>query len=252
MLLSTNGLIIRQQNIGEADRVVSVLTQDRGVIRAFANGARRVKNKNMAATSLFSYSRLTLYHGRDKYTINDAESIQVFFDLRRDVERLALGQYFCELCLCLAPQEEEAEAFLRLTLNCLHLLCAGKRPLPQIKATYELRMLGMAGYMPDLVACSECGAYESEGMFLSLLDGTLRCVRCQEQNPVSPALALNKSVLAAMRHILYADQKKVFSFTLPDGAMKSLGRSVERFLLSQLDRSFQTLTFYHTLSMDPE
>lgn len=251
MLLSTNGLIIRQQNIGEADRVVSVLTRDRGVIRAFANGARRVKNKNMAATSLFSYSRLTLFHGRDKYTINDAESIQVFFDLRRDVERLSLSQYFCELCLCLAPQEEEAEAFLRLTLNCLHLLCVGKHPLSQIKAVYELRMLGMAGYMPDLVACSGCGAYESDVMFLSLLDGTLHCGRCQEHTPVSPTLMLVKSVLAAMRHILYADLGKVFSFTLPDEAMKSLGSIVERFLLSQLDRSFQTLDFYHTVSLDP-
>ena len=54
-----------------------------------------------------------------------------------------------------------------------------------------------------------------------------------------------------MRHILYADLGKVFSFTLPDEAMKSLGSIVERFLLSQLDRSFQTLDFYHTVSLDP-
>ena len=95
MRLTTEALIIRENNnIGEADRFVTALTKDLGVVRASARGARNLKNRNASATQLLSYSRLSLYKGREKYIIDDAEPLQVFFDLRSDLEKLALAQYF--------------------------------------------------------------------------------------------------------------------------------------------------------------
>lgn len=123
MRLTTEALIIRENNnIGEADRFVTALTRELGVVRASARGARNLKSRNASATQLLSYSRLSLYKGREKYIIDDAQPIQVFFDLRSDLEKLALAQYFCELAGLLAPQEEPAEDILRLMLNALHLL----------------------------------------------------------------------------------------------------------------------------------
>lgn len=70
------------------------------MVRASARGARNLKSRNASATQLLSYSRLSLYKGREKYIIDDAQPIQVFFDLRSDLEKLALAQYFCELRAC--------------------------------------------------------------------------------------------------------------------------------------------------------
>ena len=141
MKVTTQGLIIREQVVGESDRLVTVLTRDEGVVRAFARRAKNLKDSKNAATGLLCYSRLNLWKGRDKYMVNDAFPIEVFFGLREDILRLALAQYFCELSVELVPDGAESGDYLRLVLNALHFLSKGSRPEAQLKAIVELRML---------------------------------------------------------------------------------------------------------------
>ena len=172
MRLTTDALIIRENNnIGEADRCVTARTRELGLVRASARGAQNMKNRNASATQLLSYSRLTLFKGREKYIIDEAEPLRIFFDLRADIEKLALAQYFCELAGVLAPSEEPAEEFLRLLLTALHLLGAGKRDPRLIKAVTELRLLALAGYMPDLTACRACGGTDGQPRHVAVSDG---------------------------------------------------------------------------------
>lgn len=244
MKQTTDALIIRENNnIGEADRFVTALTAELGVIRASARGARNLKSRNASATQLLSYSRLCVYRGREKYIIDDAQPVRVFFELRSDIEKLALAQYFCELAGILAPQEEPADEFLRLMLNALHFLGAGRDPR-QVKAVLELRMLTLAGFMPDLIACAGCGAFEGEPMRFYPREGVLRCPECHRGG----GDPLSGGVLAAMRHIVYAEFDKCFSFSLGDEGLAALAGEAERFLLAQLNRGFNTLDFYHTLA----
>jgi DNA repair protein RecO (recombination protein O) len=244
--MTTDALIIRENNnIGEADRFVTALTRELGVIRASARGAQNPKSRNSSATQLLSYSRLTLRRGRDKYIVEDARPISVFFALRSDIVKLALAQYFCELAGVIAPQDEPAEDFLRLMLNALHFLAEGSRDPRQIKGVLELRMLGLAGFMPDLTMCRDCGAFESEVMWLSPTEGSLVCGRCSHR-PTN-GYALMPNVLAAMRHVTYSEFEKCFSFTMSDEGITAFSNYTEAFLLAQLGRGFKTLDFYHTL-----
>ena len=165
--------------------------------------------------------------------------------MRADIEKLALAQYFCELAGVLAPSEEPAEEFLRLLLTALHLLGAGKRDPRLIKAVTELRLLALAGYMPDLTACRACGGTDSPVMWLSLTAGSLTCDACPRPGG---AVALPPNILAAMRHGLYRELEKAFSFTMQDASLTELSRAAEAFLLAQLQRGFRTLDFYHSLS----
>ena len=241
MKLTTDALIIRENNaVGESDRFVTALTRDHGVIRASVRGARQIKNRNGSATQLLCYSRLSLYKGRDKYIVDDAEPLQVFFEVRGQLEKLSLAQYFCELAGVLAPAEEEAEEELRLLLNALHYLAAGTRPLPLIKAVTELRLLCRAGYMPAIGPCAECGA---EGVKFSPLRGVTYCA---EHGEGRDTIHLTPGVLAALRHVVYAPFEKCFAFSLPEADTALLGEVAERFLLAQLNRGFNTLDFYHS------
>ena len=104
MQIKTQGLIIKEQTIGESDRLVTVLTRDSGVLRAFARRAKNLKDSKSAATQLLCYSRLSIFKGRDKYIIDDAEPAEVFFGLRRDIGALSLAQYFCELAYLMVPE----------------------------------------------------------------------------------------------------------------------------------------------------
>lgn len=243
----TDGIVIRAFNIGEADRIVTILTRRLGVVRASARGARRAKSGASAAQLLF-YADYMLFRGRERYLVDEADPRRMFLGVRDDLEKLALAQYFCELEDVLAPREENAELFLRLVLNTLALLEQNARPSGLLKAVFEMRILSLAGYMPDLVACTGCGTYEGEGMELLPASGTLRCARCRAAaNEEKPGIPLPPGALGAMRHAVYAPFERLFSFTLTPQALEAFSSACERYLLYVLDRSFQTLDFYHSL-----
>ncbi len=246
MKIKTQGLIIREQTIGESDRLVTVLTRDEGVLRAFARRAKSLKDSKNSATGLLCYSRLGLYEGRDKYIINDASPIEVFFGLRRDLASLTLAQYFCELAFELVPEKVESEDYLRLVLNALHFLSENTRPGPLLKPIVELRMLTLSGYMPDLVCCERCGAYESEKMYFRVDHGTICCENCRQSFPGAAAV-LSPGALTAMRHILYSDFEKIFSFSLSQGALEELSAAAEAYTVSVLQKRPKTLGFYRSL-----
>lgn len=245
MQINTDGLVIREHNVGESDRLVTVLTREEGIVRAFAQQAKRIKNAKASSTQLLCYSRFSIYKGRDKYIIDDAHPIEVFFDLRKDIERLSLAQYFCELAGVLAPEETEAGDFLRLMLNALHFLSKGLRPGLLLKAVVEMRMLALAGYMPDLICCAECACYEADVMFFLPRSGRIFCGDCYHSDG-EPAIPLGRGVLTALRHTIYAEFDKLFSFQLPAEGLEQLARASEAYTLCRLERGFTTLDFYHS------
>lgn len=241
MALTAKGLIVREHNIGEADRFVTVLTDHFGIIRASVRGARRVNSRAGASTRLLSYATLSLVKGRDKFIVDTALPERVFFATGGSVEQLALAQYFCELFAGVAPREEDASPFLKLLLNSLHLLEKGEQ-IDRIKAVAELRLLTLAGYMPDLHTC-RCGKAAAP-LFFEPTDGVLCCAACRRDG----AVELTPAVFQALRHIVYGEEAKCFSFRLSDDECIRLADTAERFVTCQLSRRFQTLEFYHGLT----
>ena len=82
---------------GDEDKLLTILTEDRGVIFAYARGARRFKNRLAPSTGLLCYSSMVLFWNRDRYSLDYADSIEQFFELRQSVEKLALASYFAEV-----------------------------------------------------------------------------------------------------------------------------------------------------------
>ncbi len=248
MLIKTDGLVIGERNMGESDRLVTVLTREEGIVRGFARQASRYKSRRFAGTQLLCYSRFQIFKGRDTYIIDEAQPVELFFDLRLDILRLSLAQYFCQLAASVAPQQAPAGDFLRLFLNALHYLSKGTRPLPLLKAAVEMRALSLAGYMPDLVGCRQCGCYEAPGMRFYPVRGELYCQECC-QGKEAGSFLLSPGVLMALRHTVYADFEKLFQFTLSAPGQQTLQKITEAYVLATLDRGFRTLDFYHQLQM---
>ncbi len=250
MRFSTDGLIIKETNIGESNRIVTVLTRDRGLISAFVGGARGIKSKNAVGTALLTYSTLTLNQTKDKYTVTESEAKDVFFGLRTDIEKLSLAQYISELLMEIVPFEVESEDFLRLALNSLHFIEKDKMDLFAIKALTELRLMAIAGFMPDLVGCRHCGSDGNFPLFLDLLGGDMLCNDCKAKSAVQGKFAeLDRTTFSAMRHIVYSDFQKVYSFSLPPHNAKYLSFVTEQYLLTQTERKFKTLDFFHSLEV---
>lgn len=244
--ISAPGLVIREQSIGESDKLITVLTAKYGLVRAFSRGAKKTKSKKLAATSLLAYGDFTFVKTKDAFSVEDALVKEVFFELREDVEKMALAQYFCELANEFCEEDFEAEEVLRLILNGIWLLKSGKKKPDFIKAVTELRLMSLSGYMPDLVGCDQCGAYETDKMYFVPESGKIYCEECA---PSGFNYRVSASVVQAMRYVTLSDFEKIFSFVLNDESQKVFGKVSEAYLLQKTQRKFNTLDFYRVLTL---
>lgn len=245
MTLRTDGIVIREQTTGEKDRLITVLTRELGVVRAFVNGGRSPKNKSVSATDLLCYSDFTMDTTRsDAYVIREASPKQVFFSLREDITDLSLAQYFAELVRELAPKEEKSDEFLSLILNSMHLLCQKKKSDLLIKAVTELRMACDAGFMPSLLGCAVCSEYEKETMYFDIRSGALYCGDCERS---AGAVKISPGILSAMRHISLSAPEKIYSFSLSEDNLLSLSELTEKYVKNITFKNFKTLDFYKTM-----
>ncbi len=242
--ITAPGLVIKEQSIGESDRLITVLTAKYGLIRAFSRGAKKTKSKKLAATSLLAYGDFTFSKSRDAYSVDEALVKEVFFELRQDVEKMALAQYFCQLANEFCEEEFESEEVLRLFLNALWLLKGDKKTPDFIKSVVEFRLMALGGYMPLLVGCDKCGEYETETMFFSYDSGKLFCDNC---TLYGTGVSVSKSVVQAMRYTALSEFEKIFSFNLSEEAQKKFCEISENYLLNKTERKFSTLDFYRII-----
>lgn len=249
MQISVDGLVLRETRVGEYDKIITLLTKDYGKISVSAKGSKNLKSKLLAGTQTFSYGTFVLFYGKGKYSLNDVELIESFFDLRLDVASLALAGYVCEIAGEISEENTESGELLSLVLNTLHLASKKSKPLALIKSVFELRAMSISGFAPNLVACSVCAVFESERMCFSASEGILFCGDCFDKLERKPADAvlLSASVLYAMRFIIFSDDKKIFSFKMSDAELSALSEICESYVISKMERSFNTLEFYKTV-----
>ena len=160
MRLTTQGIVLRETNYKEADKILTVLTRDWGKRTVKARGCRRKNSKLTAASQLLVYSELTLSERGEFTTLTEADPLEQFWSVRQDLETLALASYFAEVAEASAQEGETCPELLSLLLNCLYALDTLKKPRALVKAVFELRLLCLTGYEPLLDACAVCGAPE--------------------------------------------------------------------------------------------
>ena len=240
----TRGIVLRQTETREADKILTLLTAELGRIPVIARGARRKSCRFAAAAQELAYAEWTLYRKGDWYYANEGETLALFPGLRADFSRLALACYFAELTEAVTGEGETAAPMLSHLLNALYALDTLHKPETAVKAAFELRAMCLAGYEPLADACAVCGRPEPEEPVLDAAEGIVRCSRCG----VGAALPLCADSLAALRHILYGDPKRLYSFSLEGPALSRLARAAESYASAQLERGFRTLDYYKSVT----
>ncbi len=243
---TTDALVIGESTLRENDKVLTLLTRDFGVIRAFASGAKSMKSKRFAACTLFSYAHFTLAESGDTYKVSEAVLEKSFFAAAEDIVVYSLARYLCDVIAYLVPEQAESESFLRLILNSFYYLVEEKREPQLIKAITELRIAVLAGFAPNLIACAGCSVYESPMMFLNASTGELYCSECRGEDS-TVLIPVDPTMLSALRHIVYCPFEKLYRFTVPQEAAARLSRLTERYLSLQCEHHFSALNFYHSL-----
>ena len=188
MIEKWKGLVIRVTDVGDFDRMLTVLVWEIGKIPVFCRGVKRYTNANMHATELFCYSEFVLYRGKGRtYQLREATPLESFPSLRADLNRLALATYLLDVAneICLEGNNEQA--MLRLTLNALWCIEKNEKDPALIKGTYEMRAAAIAGFLPRLDCCAGCGAQDgAQRVYLQVMDGCLLCESCREAMLAQP------------------------------------------------------------------
>lgn len=242
----TKGIVLRETETKEADKILTLLTQDEGKIPVIARGVRRKGCKYAACAQPLVYSEWTLYRKGDWYYANEGTTIELFNGLRKDLDAMALGFYFAEMTEAVVAEETQAQEILRHLLNGLYALSVLRKPPALVKAAFELKLMCLAGYEPLADGCAFCGKTEPEQPLFDVVQGVLRCRACGVGES-SLSMPLCQSSLAALRHVIYGDPKRLYSFQLGEDALKRLSGAAEAFTAAQLERGFRTLDFYKSL-----
>lgn len=248
--LVTRGLVLREVNYKESDKILTVLAEGQGKRTVKAQGCRRKNSPLAASAQLLVFSDMTLFDYQDRWAIKEAATVEEFRGVRGDLLKLALGSYFAEVGEAVSEEGIETPGLLSLILNSLYALDKLDRPLEVVKAAFEMKLCCLAGYEPLLDGCAVCGEETPAEPRLNLSEGVLHCGKCRgELEDQGISMPLDGASLAALRHIAYGDPKRLFSFRIPDGSMALLSGAAESFLLTQLERGFRTLDFYKGLQV---
>lgn len=256
-----DGLVIRECAYGENDRLVTVLTAERGQMLMIAKGARSLKSKTMPLCRLFTYANFEYYEKNGRRWMSGGSVNDSFFGISEDITGFALASYVVQLATEITGEEVEAERVLRMTLNTLYAIEKHLKPYPQIKSVYEIFASEEAGFSPALEACDGCGADDfASGGWLDVMNGRVLCEKClSEQSARASAAAaecgtnnilipINSDAVAAWRYVSSSSLKRVFAFELKsDESLSVLARATESYILNHLERSFETLEFYNAV-----
>lgn len=242
----TKGIVLRETEVRDADKILTVLTADRGRIAVIARGARRKGCKFAACAQPLAYSEWTLYKKGDWYYANEGATVELFNGLRADLDAMALGFYLAELTEAVVTEESAHPELLSLLLNGLYAISTLHKPLPLVKAAFEIRLLCLAGYEPLADACAYCGRAEVERPYFNVMQGVVRCGTCGVGEG-QRGMPLCDASLAALRHAVYGDPKRLYAFTLEPEAQKRFSAAAEAFVSAQLERGFRTLDFYKSV-----
>jgi DNA repair protein RecO (recombination protein O) len=185
-----SGIVLRTRDLGEADRIVTLLTRDRGKVRAVGKGVRRSKSRFGARLEPFTHVDLQLYEGRNLDTVTQAVTLAAYgAAITADYPRFTAASAVVEAADKLSPVEgHPARPLYRLTLGALATLARGTRATGAVLDSYLLRALAISGYAPALGDCAVCGRAGPHRAFAASAGGMV-CQDCRPPGAAAPGPA---------------------------------------------------------------
>lgn len=179
----TEAIVLKRSDFGEADRILTLYTPERGKVRVVAKGIRRITSRKAGHLEMFVRSRILLHGGRDLDIVAQAESVETYRPLREDLRRTACAYFVAELLDGFTGEEEGQAAVYELLVETLRRLSTA-RDLWLATHYFEMRLLGLLGYRPELFFCVRCHApLKPDGNALDPSGGGLVCPRCGGDEP---------------------------------------------------------------------
>ena len=241
----TRAIVLKRREQGEADRVITVFTPNTGKRTFMARGVRKSASRKAGHLEPFTHTALMLAKGKTWDIITAAETVTSFRILREDLDLAAHAYYFSELIDVFTQEQDSHPELFNLLLQSLEWLetC----PNPTILARwYELRLLRLVGFQPQLFACVECGdEIEPVTNYFSFEQGGVLCPRHGEG--VRGAEHIAVGTLKVLRYLHSQPYNAVAQLQLSPGRIRQMEKVLAGHIRYVLDRRHKTPQFIHSL-----
>ncbi len=241
----TPAVILRRQDFGEADRLLTVLTPQHGKLRAIAKGARKPRARKSGHVELFALVDMLIAQGRELHIVVQAELQEPFLPLREDLARGSYASYIAELMDRFAAEDNANPAEFELLVQTLGWLCKETDPA-LLTRYYELRLLQLTGFAPSLHRCAVGQEpLEPRDQFFSPADGGAVCP--EHHSGTERELPLSLTALKTLRYLQTRPWQVVHVLHLRPTLHQELERIALAYLTYVLERRLQSVDFLRRL-----
>jgi len=236
--LSVRGLIIRSVLYKESDRMISILTQDNGVVSACASGAAKASSPFSYSTQPMMLCDFVLSKTRDYYYLRDAEITETFQAVQEDIERLTASAHLLEITADVCIDNESCRAIYPLLLYALYALTKKEKDYRLIVSVFEWKVPDLLGFCSDLSVCS-CGeSNSSEYGAFSFTHCRLYCRKSTCLKKAGKYQLLSPGCVDALVYIYTTPIAKLFSFTVTPKILEEMSRITRRYLSDRLEKNY--------------
>jgi len=241
----TEGIIIRVRAYGEADRIITMFTRERGKVQAIVKGCRKQKSQKRGVIQLFTHGDFVMYSGRSLDTVTQCQAKETFGRIREYLDRMAYASYMVELLDGFVNTGDPHEDLFYLSLICLHLLTVDDPEL--VIRAFEIRLMGVVGYQPHLADCVVCGTEltGSRVAFSPRLGGGL-CGSCTSHDTQS--LFCRMGTINMLKQLVVWDLKRLRVLKMNSETKREIGEIMKRYIDERLEKKIKSADFLQSLT----
>lgn len=218
-IYKTKGIIIVENFVNDYDKMLVMLTPELGKISCSAKGARRNKSALLASSQFLCFGEYILYKNptSDIYSINSCDIIEVFYNIRIDLEKLELVSEITKIIQKVSTENEDNAKLLQLYLNTLYVISEKDKNTDLVLAVFKMRLLSILGFAPNILKCTECGTSDDLNFF-SFKGKGFKCPICRTQD--KGGMNILEVTKNAIQYSICSEPKKLYSFEIPSEAIQ--------------------------------
>jgi DNA repair protein RecO (recombination protein O) len=241
----TEAIVLRRTDFGEADRLLTVFTPHRGKLRLIAKGVRKPTSRKSGHVELFSHSQFLVAVGRELDIVTQAETVEHFRTLRDDLLRTTYAYYVAELADAFTAERDENRPLFDLLKDAFGWICTAE-DLALAARYYELHLLGLVGFQPQLFVCGGCkDPLKPEGNYFSAADGSVFCSKCGHDRVGTTQLSVN--ALKVLRFLQTRDWETCRLLNMSAASHAEVERTMNHYITYHLERKLKSVEFIHRL-----
>ena len=210
--MNTKVIVLKEIPLKEEDKIVVVFSREYGKISVYAKGARKTKSAFLAGTQMLTYSDFSIYKKDNISNLSKIEMLDAFMDIKNDYDKLYYAIYFCELIDSLTIEDNPSSSMFDFFVFTLEKMKKYK-DMKFMKSIFELRMMSLSGYTPNVISCQECDRELDEDAFFLVNEDGIVCSNCNMKNK---GIKISRTTLYTLKYIFYAKMDKLFSFDIED------------------------------------